>query len=227
MSLKDRIKEIFIENYLNERENDEKQILNATEIYNKILEYINILPIVKLKELDLTLVFTTSQKDYTAAFSKNINTIFINCYPRFQNEYKNRDYKEIYLKSKESVIHELIHYLDSMRINVEEQPDGFYITPKEFNAYFLSVSSEFYDLLNDIKNKNPNNLNSFYNTFGKTVNEFIKLVFNYIDSKNNDLKTAIDNDPKYKYKWNKRIYQLYFELKDKFMNKIIKEDVNG
>lgn len=226
MIFQQRLLEIFLDTTIFlERENDEKQIQNANELYNKMLEYANKTPHIlffNFKDIgvDLNLIFTDKQYDFYAAFIKKLNLIIVNVQPYCMTEFKNKDYNAIFLKMKEAIIHEIIHYLDSLRIDMEELPKGDYVTPEEFNAYFLSISSELYDILNDIKSKNPNNLNKFYEQFGNTVNEFLKLMWKLIELKNSDMKKEIDNDKKYKYKWNKRLYQLYFELKDNFLKNV-------
>lgn len=129
---------------------------------------------------------------------------------------------------REPVIHELVHYLDYFRASFEEYKDGeYYNAPEEFNAYYLQIASGVYKALENIKNKYPNDFNKFEETITDNASNFIKKMWNVIEIQNADLKDAIFKNSKYKYKWAKRLYQLYFEIRDKFITKKMTEQIKN
>jgi hypothetical protein len=84
----------------------------------------------------------------------------------------------------------------------------YYNHPLENNAYFLAAASTLYDIVKNIKT-----VEQFNKLFGTDNREFLPKFWNYISQTHPNILKYINQT--YKTKWNKRIYQLYDELKSK------------
>jgi hypothetical protein len=84
--------------------------------------------------------------------------------------------------------------------------------PMDFNAFYMQYSCVFYDKIQQIKS-----IDEFSKMFGKGPSEFMDIFWKEVRVENNEMYLNLNK--KYKFKWNKRIYQLYGELKNNYLNK--------
>ena len=116
--------------------------------------------------------------------------------------------------------HECVHYInyiisgESNRCFSQEKI-GYaskFNNPEEFNAYYHQMRN----LFSKIANEKVKSAADFDSIFGDTTQKFIQFCWNTIKTINQDMYIEIRNDEVYRRKWMKRLYQLYFELKQKF-----------
>lgn len=136
-----------------------------------------------------------------------------------------KEFDKIAKKLYRVLQHECIHYINYI-ISVDsnkwlgQERMGYaskFNNPEEFSAYYHQIRN----LLTNIAIKKVKNDTDFDNTFGDTTQKFIHLCWNSIKTINQDMYVEIRNDEVYRRKWMKRLYQLYFELKQKFCNGLV------
>jgi len=191
----------------------------------------NIFELTNLK-MPFDFVFTFNEKApfnalYRRNYKENQSLIIINC-KKFPNAYKQNKFDYIFEKMKSIIIiHEIIHYLDIEVRNIPVDPTevnkNSFNHPIEFNAYFQQISSYWYNILqNIIKSKSP--LDDFNIKIGNNVRDFSDKFWKNV--KNNSKMYDLINKDNI-FRWNKRIYDLYFNLKDDLFNKISNDDVKN
>lgn len=204
-----------------ERENDKSQIDCAVSLYKKILDNIDNIKEIEYKghpAYDLT---STLNEPFIIIFAGNklgTMTLDINGIKtmtlvvgsdvyQYSQKLNNNLYK-FWVNFKSYIIHELIHLNDYKRIKTIKKSDltnanTYYNNPLEFNAYYLEIAHELYNnLKNDPKLKNEvlQDRNVFLNFAWKNIKEMIP-----------EIKNSLTKDML--FKWNKRLYQLFDELK--------------
>ncbi len=227
--------EIYNENLLtvlSEREEDIKQIQEALKLYNLIfdnfnkatkLDNINGWNFKNIVGFDVCLLFYDKVEGIFCAKvdidgKKDVPSIFVGP-DEYDVDYINSPIR-FWIEFKDYLIHELIHINDFKEIKVvipsdSKSPD-YFTNPHEFNAYFVQISTVFFNSIKSIKEINPGNDSKLKAFLGNDHKEFIKTFWDYVYKKYPKLKSSLND--KYKFKWNKRIYQLYDELK-KYFNK--------
>jgi hypothetical protein len=151
-------------------------------------------------------------------FHKN-HTIYINISnEQIYNLFYEKKYRELLIKIEPTIIHELTHYLDFERHMATSygHPDIRDLeqinTPKEFEAYF-QAQAHVWDKDLEMVKKTDNPLEEFYKTFGYTAKQFIDKFWEKMKVSSEDFVKVILGSDKYRFKWMKRLYQVYFELK--------------
>lgn len=222
-----RIRDILSENIeLDERVDDERKIKVAESLYNEIL---NTFKLNKKESITLfgpstspilsVVLFNDVTKEKHPKYIPIKKSIEINCVD-YDNLFKNKKYDTIISILKLELIHEITHYLDDERTNTQIIIDYFKdikkekpatLTAAEFNAYYISFASKMYDNL-----KICSSIKHFDLMFGPDAYAFIQNFWSYANPIAPILKKELQNDKIYNTKWCKRLYQLYFELKNKF-----------
>ena len=200
-----------------EREGDKEQLDKANSIYYEVLDNIENIkqievegsPAYNLKPVlnqDFLIVFFgkkfgTLELEYNG---KLIPTMVVGSEIHYYTG--KEDLKRFWKNNKLYVIHELIHLSDYKRVSKIQKSNlldlkKYYNNPLEFNAFYLEIAQYFYD-----KTREEGYL--------PERKYFIKNAWQYIKSEQPELKSNISE--KMKIKWNKRLYQLYDELKKEF-----------
>lgn len=170
-------------------------------------------------DLHIKIVNNSTDSDYGCFYVSHITkhpTIELNVAGVSEDLFTNKKYLEILKKYSSVLFHELIHYVNYFSFKDDERQLKYYDNKHpynnsmEFNAYYHQVRKMMVDALSDVLSKNL----KFSDYFGKHVQEFIPKFFTILDSINKNIKSELDD--KYRAKWLKRIYQLYFELKDEY-----------
>lgn len=240
-NFKYKILKIFLENCNDineERKNDTKYQNQADDLYKKTLELIkkykpddeNIYELSKIGS-PFDVVFTIIQNSqvnaiYRRNYKKNISIIIINCL-KFPIAFQQEKFDYIFEKLKSVIIHEIIHYLDievrDIPIDPTEVNKDPFGHPIEFNAYFQQLASPWYDLMRKmIKSSTP--LDDFNLKIGNNAREFSNKFWDII-KKNSKIYDLISNDNR--FRWNKRVYDLYFNLKNELFDKISNDDIKN
>jgi hypothetical protein len=230
-----KILKIFLENIHDiheERKNDEKYINQANDIYEESLKAItqlhpddeNIfhtstigLPFDIVFIYDPVSIFNAL---YRKKSKESISVIIINC-KAYKREYESNDFVSIFSRMKSNVIHEIIHYLDlevrEVPVDPEEVRKDPVNHPVEFNAYFQQIASQYHNMIHGISlSKDP--LSDFDNRIGSNAREFFNRFWSAL--KRSTLYDLIKKEEI--FRWNKRIYDLYFILRNKLLDKINK-----
>jgi hypothetical protein len=201
-------------NIICEREKDKSTIDSAEELYFDIIRNYstavtnNNVVEVKTKEGIFNIIITNTGL-WFGEENINGNTIKALSIGNDLLSNTNGDVLKFLLAYKTAIIHELIHKDDQERvkkkINSDTDSDDYYINPMEFNAYYLQFAELVYDTVK-FQCKTPND---FYKKFGDKES-FIKYFWDRVNREQPELKSSLDK--KYTLKWNKRIYQLYYEI---------------
>lgn len=221
--------------FISERVDDEKQVKSALGIYNKILDNFNKATIVQAHDFDLFnfnsivgysfgLMFYQKAKgmffteiDIASQGIKDMPCIVVGSNMHDAGDAQNP--VQFWLNNKEYIVHEIVHHKDTKRTKLLIPSDttdkDYYNHPFEFNAYFIQAASDLYNTVDSLK-KVGKNESMFTSAFGSTNKEFVDIFWKMISKSQPKLKNSLDK--KYLFKWNKRIYQLYDELK-KYFNK--------
>lgn len=228
MGIRNKIKNIF-----QERKEDINQIKNAEDIFHNIMKNIDKveqpfenLPIYSCNRIlgkELYISFIDNKKmghgfGTIGIYGKNYRSIVFDLnFSDIQNAFKkSRTLGDLLLNLKSYMIHELIHFNDSFRVTytpkVSTKDKNYYNTPSEFNAYYLQYSQRIYEKIDNVHLPVEEKLKWFRENFGNTEEEFLKYFFEQLKNDYPDILGKIDK--KYKFKWNKRIYQLYSELQE-------------
>lgn len=238
---KEDIRRIMMENtHLYERVDDINKIKLANKFFDKIvnifsvrkeptIEVINTNPLAKPHlAIRLTVsIIANPLKPPEPRYYPASKEIVINCFHHNNTLYKNKQYDTIIKSLKNEMIHEITHFFDDVRTNTLFIQHNFknnaseLVTPAEFNAYFLGFASKMRDNLTLCTT-----LKQFELRFGKDAHEFLDIFYNYAYSISPNLKKEIENNSIYETKWNKRVYQLYFELKSEFNGEPLKNFYN-
>lgn len=205
-----------------ERDNDKSQIDLAFNMYDTVLTYIKNIPLTTLKNYpaynltpilnkDLFVVFYGEQ---TGATETEINGKLIQILLIGNRTYKFKNNDDLYIfwtNFKSFVIHEFIHLNDYKRIKTIKKSNfdndvEYYNNPREFNAYYLEIAYYFYNRLKHNSKLRQEIL--------LDRNTFINELWNYIKEIQPNLKQSLTKEML--FKWNKRLYQLFDELKKEF-----------
>lgn len=227
--IRDKINRLF-----NERIEDKKQLDKAEELYNILLN--NTDKVIKITNFNVFNYRNVLGYDFCISFidtgkgsglgqtSININNKVVN-YDSIIFDTKNEVVIKL-LKSnptlsqfieavKPAMIHELVHVNDKSRFkkfgNSLVGNKNYFNHPNEFNAYYLQFSSYFYDEIRKLDKSGNERLQQFIGKFGKNKEEFLNKFWDYMKEVNRELYDNINE--KYKIKWERRIKQLYDELK--------------
>jgi hypothetical protein len=146
--------------------------------------------------------------------------ILLNVNGEMEVDYDVGRYVDICKKYHRVLRHEVIHYINWFSYkNHEFLPSGQpkprnyssdFSNPEEFNAYFHQVASMVTEIADDSISKGY----VFENVFGDNTQEFIAFCWKIIDNINSDLYQDTKKDNVYKLKWLKRLYQLYFDVRE-------------
>lgn len=230
-----KILKIFLENLSDiheERKNDEKYINQANDIYNESLKAVSQLHpddenIIHTSTIGLPfdIVFIYNPTSIFNALYRNKSkdntpVIIINC-RNFKREYDSNDFISIFTRMKNNVIHEIIHYIDLEVRSIPVDPEEVKLDPVnhpiEFNAYFQQIASQYHNMIHGISlSKDP--LGDFDTKIGSHVRDFSNKFWAAL--KRSTLYAHIKKEEI--FRWNKRIYDLYFILRKKLHTKINK-----
>lgn len=204
-----------------ERENDKAQIDSAVALYEKILNNANDIKETIYKgypSYDLTpilnepfiVIFAGNKLGTTSLDINGVKTMTLvvgsEVY-RYLNTINNNLYK-FWVENKAFIIHELIHLNDYKRVKVIKKSDltnanTYYNSPLEFNAYYLEIAHDLYaELRNNQKLKKE---------VLQDREVFLKFAWERINQTIPNIKNSLTKDMM--FKWNKRLYQLFDELK--------------
>jgi hypothetical protein len=207
-----------------ERENDKPQIDSAVSLYNKILHNANEVTETEYKgypAYDLTQLLN---EPFVVIFAGNkLGTVTLDINGtktlvlvvgsevyRYLNTINNNLYK-FWVENKSFIIHELIHLNDYKRVKTIKKSDltnanTYYNNPLEFNAYYLEIAHDLYaELRNSPKLKKE---------ILQDRNVFLKFAWGRINQSIPNIKDALTEAML--FKWNKRLYQLFDELREHF-----------
>jgi len=224
----------IMECIINERIDDDAFRKKAMNITNFLIENITMNKSYFFNDLGLYVDFQVLPKAIKANYNLNFDMITINIMN--SKELFESDFPKFLIENKYSIFHEVIHFIDyhrgsKYRASLQGSLSNVN-TPMEFNAYFHHFIQLTEDLIKEIaKSKDRNE--AFEELMGKRVHEFIakfwenaKVLHNDKDTK---IITDIFNDNDWKFKWDKRLYQYYFEAKEKLLDKAnvqqIKSDI--
>jgi hypothetical protein len=215
--------ELLKESELLERENDDEFRNGIRKLYDYILNIVRTEPGPKYKlSNSITFEFTELPKSVGASYNHLTNTIKMNILLN----------KELYEKSpveflenwKMQIFHELVHLVDYSRgcVYCSHSSVSGIETPAEWNGYFHTFIHIFEEYYARLRNTGLPVDESFSTAFGQNVNEFIQKFWKFVvDTGKNDginYEQEIQNADM-KFKWNKRLYQTYFEKKLKYKEK--------
>jgi len=225
----------LIEKVFYERIKDDSQIRYAEGLYNiiytnnkksKRLEGKNVYDFTDIVGFEFVIAIINNRGNghgfgkVTMPSGRKYNAILID---NSKKDYKSKNPKtlpQLLEVFKSIFIHEIIHILDNRRDKTGSSSlptdDNYYNHPKEFNAYYLQFAQECYDIFKnkvDLHSNNKDRWINFYSEFGNNEIEFSEKYWKMVSDYNDELKKSLNKD--YLFKWNKRIYQLYSELKDK------------
>jgi hypothetical protein len=132
-------------------------------------------------------------------------------YNEFINLIKTNNISKLFEIYNSTIFHELIHRFDHLRYSKSHKPAdyGLYMnTYEEFNAFYQQYAHSIDKIVSKMKTQDE-----FYKRFGIGVRIFINEFWN---SMNLEMKQEITSMQKWTNKWNKRLYQLYYEQLSKF-----------
>jgi acyl-CoA-binding protein len=134
-------------------------------------------------------------------------------------EFENKEYYKIVEKMKDDLFHEVVHFLNYMGWKDNYHPRSVtsseYNNDREFNAYYQEVANSIEKELKSGK--------VFEEVCGTNAQDLIKIILFKLYDSNVEMVRELINDAKYKWKWFKRISQLYYELKKKYNKELDKE----
>lgn len=202
-----------------ERKNDNFYLYKARDYFNIIKNNIDsIEPIHDLYNFkkfgyDINVSFYSADVPQKATYRHSENTISINVRNNLSIFYNGllSDICKIY---EQQIIHEIIHNIDFNKLSI--QPDITQISkepfnhPLEFNAYFQQVANYWHTKLPSIIAA-PDPLGDFHKKIGNNAREFNDSFWNLL--KRSGMESLITKDRR--FKWSKRIYDLYFNLRNK------------
>jgi hypothetical protein len=221
--------------FISERVDDENKVKSSLEMYSKILDNFNKAALITAHDFNLLNFNSVVGYAFGLMFYKNTRGMFFTeidipsqkikdmpCIVVGDNMYDDRDIQnpiQFWINNKEYIVHEIVHHKDTKRTKLlipsNTSDKDYYNHPFEFNAYFIQAASEIYSTVDNLK-KIGKNESMFTSAFGSTNREFVDIFWKMIGKNQPKLKKSLNK--KYLFKWNKRIYQLYDELK-KYFNK--------
>lgn len=206
-----------------ERENDKSQLEYAEKLYDIVL--MNITKIFQIEHMgypayDLTNIlgepfFVIFAGKELGTIKLNINGIETQTLVVGNNVFTHSDKKKLYhfwTNFKAFIIHELVHLNDYKRVKKIPKSDlnnakTYYNNPLEFNAYYLEISHRIYNTL-------EHDFDNIKDTILSDRKIFLEYVWEYINKLLPELKKNLSKDML--FKWNKRLYQLFDEMKKEF-----------
>jgi hypothetical protein len=135
----------------------------------------------------------------------------------FMHILKTQSYSRLFNIYYSTIFHELIHRFDHMRYSGSHKPadsDSYMNTYEEFNAFYQQYARSIDKIVNKMKT-----VDDFYKRFGVGAGNLISEFWNTMPK---EMKDDIKSSKHWSNKWNKRIYQLYYEKLKKF-NKELKD----
>lgn len=222
--LKNNWKQMQTRGFLTERKDDPRFTLFIKQIIEEIFSEWEKTPnsheiLLPNYDLHVKIVNNSNDNDYGSFYVSRITkhpTIELNVARVSEELFTNKKYLEILKKYSRVLFHELTHYVNYFSFKDDSHQLKYYDNehpynnPMEFNAYYHQVRELMSSALTEVLEKNL----KFESYFGNSVQDFIPKFFTVLDSINAKIKSELDS--KYKSKWLKRIYQLYFELKDEY-----------
>ena len=139
-----------------------------------------------------------------------INVIDMN---QYNNILKSKNIALLFDIYQSTIFHELIHRFDHMRYSGTHKPvdtDAYMNTYEEFNAYYQQYARSIDKIVSRM-----NGIDEFYKVYGTDAS---KMINNFWEDMPNEMKAEIKTSKNWTNKWNKRIYQLYYEKLKKFQN---------
>jgi hypothetical protein len=219
---------VFLEcGFLTEREDDTQFGESIQSILEVINQYWKNNPhndkgFFKPFELYVLIISDEHQDDAYAYFTKTkkdkMPCIVINAYYVDNVAYKNKNFLEIINKSQDILYHELVHYVNYISAQDGNRliQRGIYYTSnsgQEFNAYYHQIRKKFVDIVKQLKKDNEP-----FEVIGDNTQQFIKKFWHITKMLHPTLEDKINSH--YRKKWLKRIYQLYFELRELYYKEI-------
>lgn len=238
----DRINEAFnILFGLSERKNDRKNSLWALEIFNSILWKMrngslqstsksklvyDISSFTGKTKDKIEILFDINTHSSKIQWNKKLTTFIITIgVSDVLQKNPNATLPIAFHDKKDHFIHEFIHYITLKKskrgVNTYNGTiDSGYINhPSEFNSFFLQAASYFWDIFNN-NDMAAKNIDERKSVFGSSPDVFLEAFWSYMNKTYPQIANNIDD--KYKSKWNKRAFQLWFDLvnnEDNFTNK--------
>ena len=204
-----------------ERENDKAQIDAAESIYKKVLLNLKDIPLgnyIGYPAYDLLSVLGESLIIVFGGKRMGTTDIEINGKKTpaivvgseiFKHEGEDSLY-DFWTKFKPHIIHELVHLNDQKRADVTlksdpSSPFSYYNSPTEFNAYYLEIASVIYSDMSTKRRRDK--------VLTDRV-DFLEYAWGTVEEIVPGMRQNLSHDML--FKWNKRLYQLFDELKKEF-----------
>ena len=162
-----------------------------------------------LKEKFEILFYSFGEHSRDLGYWSNENKrIYINILDsiHFQEVIKSKSYEKLFDKYQSTIFHELIHRFDHMRYSGLHKPSDYSIymnTYEEFNAFYQQYARSVDKIVNRMKT-----VEEFYSRFGVGAGS---LISEFWDTMPDEMKKDIKSSKRWTNKWNKRVYQLYYE----------------
>jgi hypothetical protein len=225
---------------LDERADDKRRREITKQYFNIILNNLENVPshfgdsggiydFTKLLGLKIAFILFPNESKIPGAYYHKNKIIYINL--NYNNDtiklFKNKHYKGLLEYLEHTMIHELTHFLDFERHDVRNfgHPDpnsnSRVNMPAEFEAYYQSEAHLWDKKIEEFKNLSDP-LKEFYAYFGINVQIFIHDFWEEYKKDSPNVVDGISQSNEYKFKWNKRLYQSYYELKDELIKKDFK-----
>jgi hypothetical protein len=125
---------------------------------------------------------------------------------QFNEILKNKNYSRLFDIYESTIFHELIHRFDHMRYSKSHKPgdyDSYVNTYEEFNAFYQQYARSIDKIVNIM-----HTLDEFYSIYGDSPRIMIA---NFWNDMPDEMKAEIKSSKSWTNKWNKRVYQLYYE----------------
>jgi hypothetical protein len=223
---------LLMECVLDERVGDDSFRDKAIKITDFIIENIKIPKAHNFKQLKLIVDFQELPTYIKANFNSKFDTITINIFN--DKEKFLSDIRNFLQDNKYALFHEVVHFIDyhrgsKFRADIQGVVPKVN-TPMEFNAYFHTFTQMIEDATKEIMKSSDRN-EAFEKYVGENVRSFIYNFWKFAKSICNDSETKIVSEIigniDWKYRWEKRLYQLYFELKEKLLNRENKQQLKN
>jgi len=132
---------------------------------------------------------------------------------QFYDILREKNYSQLFDIYQSTIFHELIHRFDHMRYSKSHRPgdyDVYMNTYEEFNAFYQQYARSIDKIINKMKS-----IDEFYKVYGDNASKMITKFWNDMPD---EMKSEIKSSKSWTNKWNKRVYQLYYEKLKKFQN---------
>jgi hypothetical protein len=219
---------LLMECVLFERDNDDKFRDNAMKITEFIIDNVNINKAHNFQHINLFIEFQELPKYVKANYAPDERTITINIL-NGKNTFET-NIKQFMQDNKYALFHEVVHVLDYARgSKFRANPQGAVSqinSPAEFNAYFHTFVQILEDATQEVARSGDRN-EAFEKYIGSDIRMFMKGFWEKakVICKDDETKIVSDilGDIDWKYRWDKRLYQFYFEIKEKLLDKVNKQ----